>query len=210
MDMCEVFSPPRLIPEAAKFGIAVGDAMDLTTGWGFAQEAGRRRAEAYVDKEKPPVLIGSPPCVAVSHFQALIPDSERKAKQLADGIKHVGVVARLYRKHIDAGRILLHEQPAHARSLALPRIRNIMRDLKVELVIADQCMFGLETRGKHKSQFVAAKNPTHFMTNSRTIGRELRRKCDRKHEHQPLLDGRAKGAARYPPALCRAICRGIM
>ena len=47
------------------------------------------------------------------------------------------------------------------------------------------------------------------MTNSQTLGRELARKCDKKHEHQPLLDGRAKDAARYPPALCRAICRGI-
>ena len=27
--------------------------------------------------------------------------------------------------------------------------------------------------------------------------------------HQSLIDGRAKDAARYPPALCRAICRGI-
>ena len=54
-----------------------------------------------------------------------------------------------------------------------------------------------------------AKKPTRFMTNSWSIGRELRRKCDGTHPHQPLVDGRAKGAARYPPALCRAICRGI-
>ena len=47
------------------------------------------------------------------------------------------------------------------------------------------------------------------MTNSRSIGHELRRKCDGTHPHQPLVDGRAKDAARYPPALCRAICRGI-
>ena len=54
-----------------------------------------------------------------------------------------------------------------------------------------------------------AKKPTRFMTNSWSIGRELRRKCDGTHPHQPLVDGRAKDAARYPPALCRAICRGI-
>ena len=53
-----------------------------------------------------------------------------------------------------------------------------------------------------------AKEPTKFMTNSRSIGRELSRKCDREHRHQPLVDGRAKVAARYPPALCKAICRG--
>ena len=47
------------------------------------------------------------------------------------------------------------------------------------------------------------------MTNSWLIGRELRRTCDGTHEHQPLIDGRAKEAVRYPPGLCRAICRGI-
>ena len=74
----------------------------------------------------------------------------------------------------------------------------------------DQCMFGLKTWGSTRSQLMLAKKPTRFMTNSRSIGTELSRKCDGSHVHQPLIDGRAKDAARYPPALCRAICRGIM
>ena len=55
-----------------------------------------------------------------------------------------------------------------------------------------------------------AKKPTRFMTNSRSVGYELRKKYDGSHLHQPLVDGLAKDAARYPPELCRAICRGIM
>ena len=70
-------------------------------------------------------------------------------------------------------------------------------------------MFGLKTRGKNKFQQVLAKKPTKSMTNSSVIGRELNRKCNGSHEHQPLIDGRARDAARYPPALRRAICRGI-
>ena len=35
VDLCEVFSPPRVGQEATKFGIKAGDAMDLTTGWDF-------------------------------------------------------------------------------------------------------------------------------------------------------------------------------
>ena len=77
------------------------------------------------------------------------------------------------------------------------------------MVEVDQCMFGLKTWGKDKSQLMLAKKPTRFMTNSQALGRELARRCDNTHEHQPLLDGRAKDAARYPPGLCRAICRGI-
>ena len=91
----------------------------------------------------------------------------------------------------------------------MPVIRRILRQAGVELVEADQCMYGLKTWGSSRSQLVLAKKPTKFMTNSRSIGRELSRKCDGRHEHQPLIDGRAKDAARYPPALCRAICRGM-
>ena len=57
---------------------------------------------------------------------------------------------------------------------------------------------------------VLAKKPTKFMTNSRSIGGELKKRCNGAHEHQPLVDGRARDAARYPPALCRAICRGVV
>ena len=89
VDLCEVFSPPRVGQEAVKFGIKAGDAMDLTTGWDFNIPEHRRQAEEYVDKEKPLVLIGSPPCVAFSQLQTLIPDSPRKAHQLAEGIRHM-------------------------------------------------------------------------------------------------------------------------
>eukprot|EP00973_Karenia_brevis_P042546 5890911-Karenia_brevis.AAC.1 len=48
------------------------------------------------------------------------------------------------------------------------------------------------------------------MTNNDGIFRELQRKCDWSHEHQALLSGRARWAARYPAGLCRAICRGLL
>ena len=35
VDVCEIFSPPRVTTEAIKYGMNVGDAMDLTTGWDF-------------------------------------------------------------------------------------------------------------------------------------------------------------------------------
>ena len=77
VDLCEVFSPPRVGQEATKFGIKAGDAMDLTTGWDFNIAEHRKQAEEYVDKEKPLVLIGSPPCVARGQLQTLIQDSQR-------------------------------------------------------------------------------------------------------------------------------------
>merc|ERR1712023_412434 len=112
-------------------------------------------------------------------------------------------------KQVGKGRLFLHENLARAKPWALPCIRKVMREIGVVVVEADQCMFGLKTWSANKSQLMLAKKPTRFMTNSQILGRELARKCDKSHEHQPLLDGRAKDAARYPPALCRALCRGI-
>ena len=94
MDVCEVFSPPRVSTEAKKFGMKAGDAMDLTTGWDFDREEDRARAEKYIDEEKPLVLIGSPPCIAFSQLQTLVEESERKAEQLAKGIRHMQFVAK--------------------------------------------------------------------------------------------------------------------
>ena len=112
--------------------------------------------------------------MAFSQLQSLIPDSERKANQLAEGIKHMEFMAKLYKKQVDGGRIFLHENPAHAKSWALPCIKRLMRNMGVFVVEADQCMFGLKTWGQNKSQLMLAKKPTRFMTNSQALGREVR------------------------------------
>ena len=118
----EVYSPPRVIEHANKYGLLVDEAIGLTTGWDFTKEEDRARAEKHVDDKKPLVLIGSPPCLALSQLQSLIPDSQRKANQLAEGIKHMEFMAKLYKKQVEGGRIFLHENPAHAKSLSLIHI----------------------------------------------------------------------------------------
>ena len=45
VDLCEAFSPPGVGQEAVKFGMSAGDAMELTTGWGFNKKEDRERAE---------------------------------------------------------------------------------------------------------------------------------------------------------------------
>ena len=49
-----------------------------------------------------------------------------------------------------------------------------------------------------------------FMTNCKSIANELGRRVPGLHTHQPLVDGRAQNAARYPDGLCKAICRGLV
>ena len=107
-------------------------------------------------------------------------------------MEHIKFLIRLYRKQVDQGRVFLHEQPAHAKSWAIPEVRKMMADIGVTVVEADQCMYGLKTKGSKQGSEMAAKKPTKFMTNSRALGQELSRTCDGTHKHQSLVDGRAR------------------
>ena len=82
-------------------------------------------------------------------------------------------VIKLYKKQVDSGRVFLHEQPAHAKSWMIPEIREMMNEVGITLVEADQCMYGLRTPSKDRKTEMHAKKPTTFMTNSRALGQEL-------------------------------------
>ena len=126
-------------------------------------------------------------------------------------------VVKLYRKQVEVGRVFVHENPAHAKSWALPVIRKMIREQGVEVVEVDQCMYGLKTCGMSRSQLVIGKTPARFMTNSRSIGQDICRKCDGSHEHQSLIDGRANVqhdiqricVAQYAGASPKRRCRGL-
>ena len=102
--------------------------MDITAGWDFNKEEDRLKAERYVDEQSPRVFIVSPPCAAFSQLQSLIPDGDAKKKQLADGMRHMEFMVKLYRKRVEGGRVIVHENPAHGMSWGLPAIRRIMRE----------------------------------------------------------------------------------
>ena len=57
VDVCEVFSPPRVGEEGKRYGLTPGDAMDLTTGWVFNLKSHRDKAERYIDEQTPLVVI---------------------------------------------------------------------------------------------------------------------------------------------------------
>ena len=172
--MVEAYSPPRVTLEAKKLGLKPGEAWDLTTGWDFNRQDHREEAEKYLDEDKPTVLIGSPPCTPFSQLQSLNPRTEKSERKLKEGIEHMKFVVKLYKKQVDEGRVFLHEQPAHAKSWMIPEVKRMMMESGVTVVEADQCMYGLRTRGKHTNTEVPAKKPTKFMTNSSAPGQDMR------------------------------------
>ena len=79
--MVEAYSPPRVTLGAKKFGLKPGEAWDLTNGWDFTRKDHRDSAEEYIEKEKPLVLIGSPPCTPFSQLQSLNPKTETSERE---------------------------------------------------------------------------------------------------------------------------------
>ena len=84
----------------------------------------------------------------------------------------------------------------------------LLRQKNVDVAISDQCMYGLMTHGKN-GDLVHAKKPTKWASSSPQMLARLRTRCDKTHDHQHLMGGRAKDAAFYPPELITEILRGM-
>ena len=62
-------------------------------------------AEQYIDEHKPLVVIGSPPCTPFSQLQTFSPDNTNKREKLAEGIRQMEFVVKLYGKQVEGGRV---------------------------------------------------------------------------------------------------------
>ena len=91
VDICGVFSPPRVGTDTNKYALQPGEAMYRTTGWDVNLKSHRDLAEPCVDEKKPLAIIGSPPCTPFSQLQTLSPDSEAQRVKWDDGGPACGV-----------------------------------------------------------------------------------------------------------------------
>ena len=216
--VCELFSVPRvtkLLRPSMSLGRGVtfdlhGDADGRS--WNFLLAADRREALARIRKQRPYLVIGSPPCNAFSrlnegwNFKRMRPEEVRRRK--AEGRVLLGFAAQVYRMQLAAGRHFLHEHPASASSWSEPCMLDLRSAAGVSEVVGDQCRFGLLSPGEHGKPG-PAKKPTRFLSSASSVLRELGKKCDGSHAHVRLVHGRAAAAAVYPRGLCLAILRGI-
>ena len=216
-DIMELFSPERVGKMGAKYNLVQGSAFDITHGWDLGNPKAQREMEKIFEKEKPMLLIGSPPCTRFSILMNLLMGrdltKERRQKfhdELEVAIEHIRFCVKLYKKQIKAGRYFLHEHPLTASSWELQEIQHLMDTLDVFTGTAHMCALGLTTESKsNPSQRVPVMKPTRFMSNSWCIIQALSRRCECKEPHGDLLDGRAKAAAVYPDKLCHTICRAL-
>ena len=108
------------------------------------------------------LLIGSPKCRIFNQLQTLSGWDHKKQAQYAEAVEHVRFVISLYKIQLEAGRLFLHEHPAGATSWSLREVEKMAGEEGVNVVVGDQCMFGL--KAKSGQGWGLAKKPTRFMT----------------------------------------------
>jgi hypothetical protein len=215
----ELFSPPRVTAEMQRIpflNLTAGSTFDLRMdaqgrSWNFLLKRDRDRARARIEEEKPFLIVGSPPCtyfstLTQSNYSRMDPRKVARCKAEAQVL--LDFAMQVYEMQLRAGRHFLHEHPQSASSWQDPKMVKMLAHPRVGTAVAHLCQYGLKTRGDDGA-WQPAKKATRFASSSEEVLRQLDRKCDGKHVHRHLTQGRARHAAVYPPELCRAILRGI-
>ena len=158
--------------------------------------------------EDPDLLILCPPCGPFSLLQNLNytkMDLERGMVILGEGVSHLEFAMKIFEWQVRRGKVALFEHPSTSRAWSEESVERVLRIPGVWRVRADQCQQGLHIQGaEHPS-----RKPTDFMVNSRRMAERLSKRCQGGHQHQPLINGRAKQAERYPEKLCDEILKGF-
>ena len=209
VDLVEIGCPAKIATEAKKFGLIMGEVMDITTGWDFSRKDHQIKAEEYVAKQRPKLILGRPRCTTSSVLQRFTPWNRTKMERYEKEKQHLEFATKLYEQQAEAGRQFVHEQPSGATSWSVPTIQKLQNKEGVYTTITDQCMFGKTTTGGRAGPAAAARKRVRIITNSHHIARELEKQCNGVHKHQPVRGRKAKRDSAYMPGMCRAICRGL-
>lgn len=103
------------------------------------------------------------------------------------------------------GGTFLFEHPWTSKAWNEPRIVKLIEETENYLIKNDQCMFKLQdTEGNFYQK------PTGWLTNNKEVAAALDRRCDRLHQHQPVLGrghhgNRSREAQQYPKRLIHAV-----
>ena len=191
-DVAEVFSMPRVVPEAAKRGLKGTKSYDFGAGWNFLNASHRKQCIEEIKQSSPRVLLVSPPCAMYSAWQRLnavrCGGSERRRVE-AHTLLLFGI--QLCELQQEMGNYFIFEHPLGARSWHVPAWRKLCHADNVNDVHVDQCMYGLRDPCNHKLY----RKPTKLRTNCPHV-QCMACKCDGSHEHQ-VVEGQVKVAGAW-------------
>ena len=203
----EVFSPPRIAPEAERQGLKAGSSFDLITGWDLSQPKDRKRMWQSLKEEDPMLIVLSPPCGPFSVLQEWnLPRMswEKAVCLIQTGVENLELAMLIAAWQARRGRYVLFEHPWLARSWKEEMVERVLQIPGMIRVRCDMCMFGLQV-----DQWGKNKKPTGLMLNSEKMAERLSRTCDHTHFHAPTLNGRPKKAQEYTPEFCKQVILGL-
>ena len=215
-DVMEVFSPPRVVNIAKRSGLRAGHSIDKLVEkapgvpWDLRKRSHQNEVIAIVERTKPGLLIGSPPCTWFSRMMQVSwsrISKDRRKKMLAEARGYLRFMCRLYKLQHKAGRMFLHEHPDGATSWAEEEVQEILKLSGVVRSTLDMCAYGLWTHGS--SGCGLALKTTGIITNNAHFSRHLSRRCSGDHDHIALNGGtRTAQAAIYTESFCEATVEG--
>ena len=223
--IAEVYNPARFTEAARRWGLSPGHVFDLAVPgpdgepWDLSDPKQQERCMEMLARQKPKLLVGSPPCSAFSSLMRLSASRrtpEQNRRLLDQGLIHLKFVCKLYEQQLQAGLLFLHEHPASASSWGVAEIKSLLRANGVEKVTGDQCVFNQTTVDYAGDGPGLVLKPTGWLSNCPEILKELSVRCantrrpeEEWHRHIPLLNGKAKATEVYPPKLVAAVIRGL-
>ena len=113
-NLCEVFSPPRVVKHAQKAGFGKGTSFDLDTGWDLSKDEDVRLMWARLEEESPLLIVLCPPCTAFSRLQEwnFRRMAFRKAVSLVRiGLQHLHLAVQIMEWQHKRGGLFVFEQP---------------------------------------------------------------------------------------------------
>ena len=148
-DVCEVFSPPRICAAAREQGLKGGWSVDLTirdpgTGRSFdlRNPKDQKEVKRMIRRDRPTVLIVSPPCTAFS----IANQGEVDPATLAGAVEMIRFPMDICDLQRKAGRHFVFEQPQSSRAWQLDEVVQMAYRAGVNKSSFHQCMYALSER----------------------------------------------------------------
>ena len=178
-DICEVFSPARVVKIASLQGLKGGWSLDVATTcavtgrkWDCQKSEDREWCRRMLHRDKPQMLLVSHPCTLFSQLQFLSPNglpSIRCPKEWREAIIMVEFAVELCQIQRRAGRAFVFEHPRAATSWeSVKGLKELLNTPGVHESVLDICQFGMHSIDEHGE--VLVRKTIRLLTNSEGCG----------------------------------------
>ena len=158
--------------------VAAADPVSGRT-WDFTKEEDRQKARSLLRRDRPRVLIASPPCTSFSALQKLRGGPSAEAR--VEGEVLFNFAVEMCQLQQSLGGLFILEHPASSAAWKLPCVRELVQKGNVVRSSFHMCRFGMKASDAQGVGWV--KKPTVVLSNSWAISERLEWRCKGEHRH---------------------------